>query len=268
MSIGKEVRKERIMNRGTGKTVIVPMDHGVTVGPIKGLIDLPKTVDKVAKGGANAVVEHVGMVGQGHRRYGRDIGLIVHLSGSTTLSPNPNRKVLVCSVERAVRVGADAVSIHVNIGAENEGEMLEAFGDVAESADYWGMPLLAMVYPRGPKVVDEKGVENVKIAARLGAELGADIVKVPYTGSAQSFKAVVKGCPIPVVIAGGSKLSDQETLKMVEGAMKAGAAGLSMGRNAFQHARPVRLVSAACAIVHEGKSARQAMKILEGTTRS
>lgn len=266
MGIGKEVRKERIMNRETGRTVIVPMDHGVTVGPIKGLIDLPKTVDRVAKGGANAVVEHVGMVGQGHRQYGRDIGLIVHLSGSTTLSPDPNRKVLVCSVERAVRVGADAVSIHVNIGAENEGEMLEAFGDVAEAADYWGMPLLAMVYPRGPKVVNEKGVENVKIAARVGAELGADFVKVPYTGSPETFKQVVKGCPIPVVIAGGSKLSDEETLKMIEGAMRAGAAGLSMGRNAFQHKQPVRLVAAACAIVHEGKSARQAMNILKGTT--
>jgi predicted phospho-2-dehydro-3-deoxyheptonate aldolase len=266
MGIGKEVRKERIINRETGRTVIVPMDHGVTVGPIKGLIDLPKTVDRVAKGGANAVVEHVGMVGQGHRRYGRDIGLIVHLSGSTTLSPDPNRKVLVCSVERAVRVGADAVSIHVNIGAENEGEMLEAFGEVAEAADYWGMPLLAMVYPRGPKVVNEKGVENVKIAARVGAELGADIVKVPYTGSPESFKQVVRGCPIPVVIAGGSKLSDEDTLKMVEGAVRAGAAGLSMGRNAFQHKNPVRLVSAACAIVHEGKSARQAMNILKGKT--
>jgi predicted phospho-2-dehydro-3-deoxyheptonate aldolase len=203
------------------------------------------------------------MVAQGHRSYGRDIGLIVHLSGSTSLSPVPNRKVLVCSVERAVRIGADAVSIHVNIGAENEGEMLEAFGKVSEKADYWGMPLLAMVYPRGPKVENEKGVENVKIAARVGAELGADIVKVPYTGSPKSFKQVVEGCPIPVVIAGGSKLSDEDTLKMVEGAMKAGAAGLSMGRNAFQHENPVRLVSAACAIVHDGKSAKQAMKILK-----
>ena len=262
MGIGKEVRKERIMNRETGKIVIVPMDHGVTVGPIKGLIDLPKTVDLVAKGGANAVVEHVGMVSQGHRRYGRDIGLIVHLSGSTTLSPAPNRKVLVCSVERAVRVGADAVSIHVNIGAENEGEMFEAFGKVSQAADYWGMPLLAMVYPRGPKVDNEKDVENVKIAARVGAELGADIVKVPYTGSPETFKEVVSGSPIPVVIAGGSKLSDEDTLRMVEGAMQAGAAGLSMGRNAFQHENPVLLVSAACAIVHERKTAKQAMKIL------
>jgi DhnA family fructose-bisphosphate aldolase class Ia len=156
------------------------------------------------------------------------------------------------------------VSIHVNIGAENEGDMLEAFGEVAESADYWGMPLLAMVYPRGPKVDNEKDVENVKIAARVGAELGADIVKVPYTGSPETFKDVVEGCPIPVVIAGGSKLSDEDTLKMVEGAIKAGASGLSMGRNAFQHENPSLLVAAACAIVQDGKSAQEAIKILKG----
>ena len=264
MGIGKAVRKERIMNRETGRTVIVPMDHGVTVGPIKGLTDLPETVDKVAMGGANAVVEHIGMVGAGHRNYGRDIGLIVHLSGSTSLAPDPNHKVLVCSVERAVRVGADAVSIHVNIGANNEDHMLECFGQVSEDCDYWGMPLLAMVYPRGPKVKNEKAVEYVKIAARVGAELGADIVKVPYTGSAKTFAQVVEGCPIPVVIAGGSKLSDLQTLQMVEGAIKAGAGGLSMGRNAFQHENPSRLVAAACAIVHQGKSAKEAMKMLTG----
>jgi len=90
------------------------------------------------------------------------------------------------------------------------------------------------------------------------------LVKVPYTGSPETFKDVVEGCPIPVVIAGGSKLSDEDTLKMVEGAMNAGAAGLSMGRNAFQHEDPVRLVAAACAIVQEGKSAEEAMRILKG----
>lgn len=263
MNIGKAIRLERIMDRKTGRTVIVPMDHGVTVGPIKGLIDLPKSVDLVSKGGANAVVEHSGMVGQGHRNYGGDIGLIVHLSGSTSLSPDPNRKVLVCSVERAIRMGADAVSIHVNIGAITEPDMLEDFGIVAEAAATWGVPLLAMCYPRGPKVKNEKDVENVKLAARVGAELGADLVKVPYTGSPKTFEKVVDGCPVPVVIAGGSKLSDMETLKMIEGAMKAGAAGLSMGRNAFQHETPTKLVAAACAIVHKGKSAKEAMKVLK-----
>ncbi len=264
MLIGKRIRMERIMNRTTQRTVIIPMDHGVTVGPITGLINMAKTIDKVAHGGANAVVIHNGLVGQGHRRYGRDIGLIVHLSGSTSVSEDPNAKVLVCSVEKAIRLGADAVSIHVNLGAKTEGQMLSDFGTVAQDATSWGMPLLAMVYPRGKKVKGEKDVEMVKLAARVGAELGADIVKVPYTGSAKTFHQVVKGCPVPVVIAGGSKLSDDETLEMIEGAVKAGAAGLSMGRNAFQHKHPERLVAAACAIVHEGATAKQAGKLLKG----
>jgi predicted phospho-2-dehydro-3-deoxyheptonate aldolase len=263
MLTGKRIRLERIMDRVTHKTVIVPMDHGVSVGPIKGLINMAKAIDNVSKGGANAVVLHNGLVGQGHRQYGRDIGLIVHLSGSTSVSEDPNAKVLVCSVEKAIRLGADAVSIHVNLGAKTEGRMLEDFGKIASDCTFWGMPLLAMVYPRGKNVPGEKDPEMVKLAARVGAELGADIVKVPYTGSPKTFSKVVEGCPIPVVIAGGSKLSDEQTLDMIEGAVKAGAAGLSMGRNAFQHERPEKLVAAACAIVHEGVSAKQAKKILK-----
>lgn len=264
MQIGKQIRMERIMNRITKKTVIIPLDHGVSAGPIKGLINMAETIDRVSQGGANAVVVHNGLVGQGHRHYGRDIGLIVHLSGSTSVSEDPNAKVLVCSVEKALRLGADAVSIHVNLGAKSEGQMLKDFGVVAQDAYYCGLPLLAMIYPRGKNVTAEKDVDMVKLAARVGAELGADIVKVPYTGSAESFREVVEGCPVPVVIAGGSKLTDEQTLEMVAGAIKAGAAGLSMGRNAFQHEHPERLVSAACAIVHEGASAAKAKKLLKG----
>lgn len=262
MKIGKQVRLERIMNRNTGKTVIVPMDHGVTVGPIKGLIQLGDTINKVAEGGANAIVEHNGMVSAGHRRYGKDIGLIVHLSASTALGPDPNCKVIVCSVEKAIKLGADAVSIHINLGAEDEPEMLRDFGLVSESCFEWGMPLLAMVYPRGMKVPDEQDPEAVKHAARLAGELGADIVKVPYTGSTETFARVVEGTPIPVVIAGGSKQSEEETLRAIEEVMRAGAAGLSMGRNAFQHETPERFVRAACMIVHQGKTAAEALRFL------
>lgn len=261
--IGKQIRMERIMNRDTGKTVIVPLDHGVSVGPIPGLINMEETVGRIAEGGANAVVMHNGLVTKGHRRHGRDIGLIIHLSGSTSLSTDTNRKVIVCSVAQAIRLGADAVSIHVNIGANTEDEMLRDFGKINKDCMEWGMPLLAMVYPRGPNVKSENDVKVVKIAARLGAELGADIVKVPYTGDPDSFREVVEGAPVPVVIAGGSKLSDVETLKMIEGAVKAGAAGLSMGRNAFQHESPEKLVRAACAIVHGGISAKEAQKMLK-----
>jgi len=260
--IGKLIRMERIMDRRTGRTVIIPMDHGVTLGPIKGLTDMGRTVDLVASGGANAVVGHMGLALHGHRGYGRDIGLILHLSASTCLGPDPNNKVLVNSVERAIKMGADGVSVHINIGAEDEAAMLTDLGDVSQKCMEWGMPLLAMMYARGPNIKDETNVEAVKIAARVGAELGADIVKTSYTGDPESFKEVVEGCPAPVVIAGGSKLGDLETLRMIEGSIKAGAAGLSIGRNAFQHEHPDRLVKAACAIVHEGMSAEEAIELL------
>lgn len=269
MQIGKAIRLERITNRQTGNTVIVPMDHGVTVGPIKGLIDLPAAVDKVANGGADAVLGHVGLPRLGHRGYGKDIGLILHLSASTQLAPDSNHKVLVSSVERAIKYGADAVSIHVNLGAEDESQMLQDFGRVAMSCEEWGMPLLAMVYTRGAKVKNEYDVEVTKLAARVGAELGADIVKVVYTGSPKTFRQVVEGAGghlpggIKVVIAGGEKMeTDEEVLGMVAGAMEAGAAGISIGRNAFQHAKPELMTAALVSIVHEGKSVDQALRLL------
>jgi fructose-bisphosphate aldolase/2-amino-3,7-dideoxy-D-threo-hept-6-ulosonate synthase len=253
---------ERIIDRNTKKTVILPMDHGVSLGPIKGLIDVGKMVNLVAEGGANAVVGHLGLALHGHRGAGKDIGLILHLSASTSLGPDPNHKVLVNTVQHAVKMGADGVSVHINIGADDEAKMLEDLGKVAIECMEWGIPLLAMMYPRGSKIKKENDVEVVKHAARVGAELGADIVKCPYTGSPESFREVVEGCMTPVVIAGGSKLNEEETLKMIDGAMKAGAAGLSMGRNAFQHEHPDRFVKAACAMVHQGASVKEALKII------
>ena len=140
--IGKEIRIERILNRNTGKTVIIPMDHGVTVGPIRGLENMKETVDNIVNGGANAIVLHKGLVRGGHRGSGKDIGLIIHLSGSTSLAPDPNFKVLVCTVEEAVRLGADAVSIHVNLGAEDESEMLRDFGVISKKSTEWGIRFL------------------------------------------------------------------------------------------------------------------------------
>ncbi|MFH1127638.1 MAG: 2-amino-3,7-dideoxy-D-threo-hept-6-ulosonate synthase [archaeon] len=261
--IGKTIRIERILNRDTGKTVIIPLDHGVTIGPCDGLLDMGKTVDKVAEGGANAVLGHVGLPLHGHRGYGRDVGLILHLSSSTTLAPDPNTKVLTGSVEQAIKMGADAVSVHVNVGALDESKMLSDLGAISQKCMEWGMPLLAMMYPRGPNIKNPHDVAVVKHAVRIAAELGVDIIKTNYTGDAKSFKEVVDGAMgVPVVIAGGAKGGDLETLKMVEGAIRAGGAGVAMGRNAFQHENPVKLVRAVCAIVHEGKSAEEAMKIV------
>lgn len=262
LTVGKSIRMERIMNRNTGKTVIIPMDHGATAGPIEGLIDVSTAVDQVAEGGANAVIGHIGLPKYGHRHQGKDIGLVLHLSASTMLSTRPNRKVIVNTVENALRMGADGVSVHVNIGDEDEAEMLRDLGRIAVECNYWGMPLIAMMYPRGPQIDDERDVEVVKVAARVGAELGADFVKTNYTGDPESFAEVVAGCPAPVLIAGGSKLSTAEMFKTIEDAMKAGAKGLSIGRNVFQHKNPTLFVKAASAIVHDNLSAEAALEML------
>jgi fructose-bisphosphate aldolase/2-amino-3,7-dideoxy-D-threo-hept-6-ulosonate synthase len=159
------------------------------------------------------------------------------------------------------------VSIHVNIGAEDEAEMLKDLGNISASCREWGMPLVAMMYPRGKKIDKlggEHSVEAVKLAARCGAELGADIIKTNYTGDPDSFKEVTGGCPAPVVIAGGPKMdTDKDILEMVHGAISAGGAGTSIGRNIFQHKNPVAIVSAISKIVHDGADVERALRELE-----
>ena len=261
--LGKGIRLERILNRESGRTVIVPMDHGVTVGPIPGIEDMREMVNAMADGGANAVLGHMGLPLYGHRRYGKDIGLILHLSGSTVWSPDPNAKVLVNTVENALRNGADAVSVHVNIGALNEADMLRDLGMVSVQCMEWGLPLLAMMYTRGPKFKSETSLEGIRHAARIAAEVGADLVKVSYTGSKESFAKVIAGCPIPVLIAGGEKDSnDRNILQIVRDSLDAGASGVSIGRNAFQHKHPERFVRAVCAMVHQNATVRDGLDIL------
>lgn len=263
MMIGKNIRLERIINRQTRRTVIVPMDHGVTIGPISGLINMKQAVNTVVEGGANAIVVHKGIVRAGHRQSGKDIGLIIHMLASTVMSPDPTGKVLVCTVEEALRKGADGVSIHVNLGAPTKDDMLNHLGEVSRGCEEWGMPLLAMMYTRGAKIKSEYDVKFIKHAARVGAELGADIVKVNYPGSPQAFEEVTSGCSVPVVIAGGEKMeSDLAILNMVEGAIKAGGAGVSIGRNVFQHADPRKMIAAISAIVHGEVPAKEAAKLL------
>ncbi|MFH1037992.1 MAG: 2-amino-3,7-dideoxy-D-threo-hept-6-ulosonate synthase [PVC group bacterium] len=262
--VGKEIRMERIMNRDSARTIIIPMDHGITLGPIPGLTDMSRAIDRVVNGGANAIIMHKGMVKAGHRGRGKDVGLIIHLSASTILSPDPHDKVLVCTVAEAVRLGADAVSIHVNLGAPTDSRMLGIMGTVARNCRDWGMPLLAMMYTRGEGITDQFDVKYVKHAARVGAELGADIVKVNYTGTPESFREVIAGCPVPVVIAGGEKMeTDRELLAMVRGALEAGACGVSIGRNVFQHEDPIAIIKSIDLLVHENKSISEAMQLLE-----
>jgi len=257
--IGRERRMGRIL-KPDGKTLIVPMDHGVSVGPIKGITDLRETTKELVEGGADAVLMHRGWARTVDTQ---GIGLIVHVSAGTSAGPKPLHKFVVCSVQEAIRLGADAVSFHVNVGSETEDEQLEALGAISNQCSLFGMPLVAMMYPRGPKVASEHDPQAVAHASRIGAELGADIVKTNYTGSIESFKEVVRSCPVPVVVAGGPKVgSVRELLVMVRDSMLAGGRGVSIGRNIFQHSSPKLMTAAMRKIVHEGSTVEEAMSFL------
>ena len=169
--------------------------------------------------------------------------------------------MLTGSVKEAIRLGADGVSLHINIGGNEEPEMIEQLGKISEQCHEWGMPLLAMMYPRGENVKDPHDSEIVAHTARIGAECGADIVKTVYTGDVDSFAKVVSSIPVPVVIAGGPKVTtDMEILEMTEDAMNAGAKGVTYGRNIFAHKTPHKMVEALADIIFKKQTAKEAVE--------
>ena len=251
---GKTIRLGRLINPVSSRSVFLPIDHGVTVGPIQGIAKVHDSLRRVRKGDSaiQGVVVHRGVASKCCTpNWQLAAPLILHLSASTRLGRDATHKVLVASVEEAVAMGADAVSIHVNLGADAEPAMLRDFGIVAASCDRWGMPLLAMMYT----YVDGQGTRDttrIAHAARLAAELGADFVKVNYPGSIEAMADVTAGCFIPVLVAGGEHAHlDTDVLQMAADAIAGGAGGLCIGRNVFQRADPEIFLSRLASIVHD-----------------
>lgn len=237
------------------------MDHGLTLGAVEGLADIESTIAAVTRSGADAVLTQKGIAPRAHESK-QDAGYVIHLNGSTAIGPDSNDKRRTGTVEEAVALGADAVSFHINVGSSYEPDQMTALHEVTSTASTYGMPVLAMTYARGPDISDpedsEAYAEDVAHAARLGEELGADLVKTSYTGSPETFERVVESTRLPVLIAGGSKGTDRETLEMVDGAIQAGADGVSMGRSIFQHESPGTITEAVAGIVHRGLSPGEA----------
>jgi len=256
---GKQVRLGRITRHG--RMLCIPMDHSFTIGPVAGLEKPEEMIVKVAKGGATSFLVHKGIIKSLKKPV--PIGMIMHVSASTNLALAPNRKMLCASVLEGVRLGVDAVSIHVNMGSKEEPEMLEQLGIVADQCDEYQMPFIAMMYPRGENIKDPADPDVVAHVARVGAEGGADIVKTVYTGDPESFKEVVRKCPVPVVLAGGAKVdTDAAILKLADDVMEAGAMGVTFGRNVFQHREPIRIVRALRRIVIDRSSVEEAMEAM------
>src|SRR6056297_617892 len=177
MSTGKSARLSRI---GTGgRYLVVPMDHGITLGAVTGLKDIESTIDAVTRGGADSILTQKGIAPRVHENK-NDAGYIVHLNGSTAIGPDENDKRQTGTVEDAIRAGADAVSFHINVGSEYEREQIADLAELTGEADRYNVPVLAMAYARGPDVAEDDP-EALGHAVRLAEEVGADLVKTGYS---------------------------------------------------------------------------------------
>jgi DhnA family fructose-bisphosphate aldolase class Ia len=268
---GKQLRLRRFFSRG--KAVIVPMDHPVYFGAIPGLIRPEELVRDAAQTPADGLLLTLATLNR-TAEYTGQLATIARLDGTHTRF---GRRLVetdrFSSVEHAVAAGADACVLNIYTGAENERSLLGKLGKTAEECERWGLPLVGEMIPilglaghYGPAEKPDEGLlaEQTAVAARVGAEMGADLIKTNWTGSKESFRRVVEEASVPVLVAGGpSGKSVEALLQMVEDCLAAGAAGICMGRNVWQHTNRIALLRALCRMVHEGASAAQAAEELD-----
>jgi len=256
--IGKKVRLGQIINKESGNAVIVALDHGVVVGPIKGIIDPISTVNIVTEEKPDSIFMPNGLIKLVHPiLIKRGIPFIISLDTCTLMGPEPDLFMLADTVDHAMSLGASGVSMHVLIGPEKTSEMLKGLAKVSEACDRLGMPLLAIMYPQGFE--NDFDVAKVKWAARIAAELGADIVKTYYTGSKVTFAEVVQSCPIPVLLSGGDIAKDpKDFLTVLKNTIDVGGHGCAVGRNVWQYKEPQAMLRAIKKVVHKHSSVEDA----------
>jgi class I fructose-bisphosphate aldolase len=245
-----------------GKSMLLAYDQGLEHGPSKDFddknVDPSFVMDTAVRGGFNGVVFQKGVA---ERYYNGKVPLIVKVNGKTSLPPGEPISRQVCSVTHAISLGAKGVGYTIYLGSMFEAEMLAEFGRVQEEAHDRGIAAIAWVYPRGTAVQNDSSREVVAYAARTGLELGADAVKIKYTGDSASFSWAVKSAgSVRVFMSGGPKApTDEAFLQQVRGVMDAGATGLAVGRNVWQHKEPLRMAERLRKVIFENKSVQEAL---------
>jgi DhnA family fructose-bisphosphate aldolase class Ia len=255
-----KIRRLGHIFRPDGRALIVATEHAAIFGPGKGTERPGETIAKVVAGGADAIMTSFGIAGHFARALS-PVGLILRADGAPTkLGPDTAAPVWF-GVEEALRLGADALCVSAFPGCHTEGATLDNLASVTRRAQAWGLAVQAEMVPGGMGGGPEsRTTENVALAARVGIELGADWVKVPYV---EGFRQVTGACFKPVVIMGGSRRSNEaEILAEVRAAMDEGASGATIGRNMFEADDPEAMTAALVAIIHQDASVEQALAIL------
>jgi DhnA family fructose-bisphosphate aldolase class Ia len=251
---GKRIRLGRIFGNND-RTLIVPIDHGLGSGPVQGLERVEDVIEMLTAAKVDAILTTYGSA----KRYAhlfKRIGLILRIDGGPTdYATDPEATTIMYSVEDAVQLGADAIITSIWLGGSHEVRTAVDAMKLAAACDRWGMPLIIETFMSAEK---EATIENVSMASRIAAELGADMVKTYLTGNVDSYRRVTETCFRPVVILGGEKSEDPlSVLHWARTALDAGAAGTCIGRNIFQHNNPPGLLAALAKIIHDDMNVEQ-----------
>ena len=245
LSVGKFRRMSRIFGPN-GKTVIVAMDHGRS-RYIKGIEHSVNLIDRVYRGGANAVIINYGLMKQIYTTLPKDLGIIL----SIPMKPD--------FVELAAKLDAHAVKTTF-FGDINDRKILSPLEDVALACDEYGVVFMPEIVPVDKDKDYLKDVKLLQSAVRIAAERGGDLVKTSYC---EGFEEVVRASPIPVVILGGAKMdNDRDVLEMVKMMDEAGGRGVAFGRNIIQHSQPENIVRSISDIINRGASVEDALRQL------
>ncbi len=265
---GKKIRLNRLIQVETNTCLICAIDHGMTSPQfLSGLYDTEARVREAIAGGANVLMLGRGMAKKFCHLFRRDTSLALMLTASTAGRPSGALITPIGSVEEALRIGADAVVVYVALAGDNEPETITYVSKVGEACELLGMPFIAEAeYPNAYQSLQTMqgalGAEYLKRNARLCAELGADIVKVNWSGDQKSFAEIVQACDRPVVLAGGTLISDAELLNRMQQVRDVGAIGCSVGRNIFQHQNPEAITAAISRVFRDKWPAKKAVKEL------
>lgn len=256
---GKSLRLGRLLKADGAPFFVVPLDHSVTDGPFTDDQGYEALLDSLAGSGADAIVVHKGRLRQFQDSVYEKLFVMVHVSASTKYAANPNHKYPVGEVEDCLRRGADAISVHVNLGSPTEDHQIASMAATADACDRFGVPLLAMIYPRGDGIKAHPRVDVLAHAASLAVDLGADIVKLPLAGPVSEMREVIRRCPIPLLAAGGGRVSDEEFSAFVANVMRSGARGIAAGRNIFMAPDPAATVRQIRKVMYESQAPAAAM---------
>lgn len=260
MNIGKEIRLSKFIQNN--KTLIMPLDHGVE-GVFSKLGRMNNFVSELSEK-SDAFVLRRGAIKNTYKQLINRASIILRVTCATTVEKqeSPTYENFVASIEEALRLGADAVMATVWFGSVHENNSIKDFGKLAELCERYGMPLIGEPLICQDSGLDPKDEMANIIAARTLSEEGADIIKVIYTGTYDSFRNVVNYCLVPVITAGGDRSgSEIEFLTDVENMIKAGAIGTSIGRNIWNRDKHLQVLNAVDGIIKKGMTAHEAFNI-------